>query len=396
MPISDEYSIEGLDYKLDNLDVYVAYHPIHLEVSIYKPKDDLSEAVASAVKNQLYNNGIQMRALTQLNLPFVTAALDVSQNPNDPYIVTRQASHDLQKIINDNVMLKPKRVYQILSQALNAMINLAENGWQIDSVTPRCIVLDDVHHGNVSFTPIGTTGSQPTAGHTMPSSTTGSFPHTLTLQAETGPTNPFAPTQTLKDRTIEKTQTLQNDTVVNHTPSGLEPTVTLHQTMGPSEARRERGMVQKNMYALGAVAYQLLFGQEYHQQDATTATNIQKLSSKWRSALNTALSPNLEERYDSYEAMLRAIDKARVRNKRIAIALAPLLLSLLIVGFYFAYDRYRRYRIARTPAGQAVESFLGVVDKTADDLPEIQKPTPSAATDERILEPFNHIGVASD
>ena len=395
MAIPDEYKIEGLVHKADNITAYQAYHPIHGTVAIYTVDDTLSTERGSAVKKRLYQSGIQMRSISQLNLPFVTKVLEVSQNPNEPYIITEYTKYNLQELIDDGVKLKPKRIYHIFLQVLNAIINLSENGWQVDRLSPYQIKLNDIHQGNGSFTIIGSGSFQTTVTQTIPISTQGKITNTVTLKTEKSPDTVIAPTQTLKDSTLEKTQTLKGTTVPGQSSSGIEPTITLPQGNGTLEGEKDVRLIQRNVYLLGEIAYQLLFGRKYHRSDNVAAANIRKLSSKWRTILDKALSPSLNVRYNSYEAMFRDVHKSLTRNKRIAIGVTPLIALALIAGLCFGINKYIEYKetkeIMSSEAGQAIESFLNIIDKTNDDFPELQEPSSSQENDDAILRPFDEI-----
>jgi serine/threonine protein kinase len=395
MAIPNEYTIEKLLDKTEKITVYQAYHPIHGTVAVYTPNDALPPETANSVRKTLYQCGIQMRNISQLNLPFVTRALEVSQNPNEPYIITEYVKYNLQNAINDRVTLKPKRVYRIFSQILRAIVSMVENGWQIDFLEPYQIKLDDIHQGNITFTAIGSGSLRTTGTRTIPIST-GKLSSTITLKTEKDSAAIFPPTQTLKDSAIEKTLTLKNYfTEGQSRPGGIEPTVTLPQGDTTSEGEKELRLTQRNIHILGDIAYQLLFGKKYHRSDIATAVNINKLGSKWRTILERALRPGLDIRYNSYEAMLHDVNKVLTRNKRIAIGVAPLIVLGLIAGLYFGINKYIEYKetqkIMSSEAGQAVESFLNIIDKTNSDFPQLQEPSSSQDNDDAILKPFDKI-----
>ena len=395
MAIPNEYTIEKLLDKTEKITVYRAYHPIHGTVAVYTPNDALPPEAANTVRKTLYQRGIQMRSISQLNLPFVTRALEVSQNPNEPYIITEYVKYNLQNAINDCVKLKPKRVYQIFSQILSAIVSLAENGWQIDFLEPYQIKLDDIHQGNITFTAIGIGGFQTTGTKTI-SISTGKLPSTITLKTEKDSATILPPTQTLKDSIIEKPQTLKNNfTEGQSQPSGIEPTITLLQGDTTSEGEKELRLTQRNIHILGDIAYQLLFGKKYHLSDIAVAVNINKLGSKWRTILDRALSLSLDIHYNSYEVMLHDVNKVITRNKRIAVGAMPLIVLGLIAGVYLGINKYIEYKetqkIMSSEAGQAVESFLNIIDKTKSDFPQLQKPSSSQDNDDVILKPFDEI-----
>ena len=116
MPLPDEYIIEEVVRNIDDVIVYRADHPIHGMVNVYLPDDTLPQEVLKKARQRLYKKGLKMRELALMNLPFIAKALEVSQNPNEPYIVTQYTEHDLEWLISNGVTLKPKRMFVILSQ----------------------------------------------------------------------------------------------------------------------------------------------------------------------------------------------------------------------------------------------------------------------------------------
>ena len=395
MAIPDEYKIEGLVHKAGNITAYQAYHPIHGTVVIYTVDDTLPAERGSAAKKRLYQGGVQLRSISQLDLPFVTKVLEVSQNPNEPYIITEYTKYNLQEIIDDGVKLKPERIYHISSKVLNAIINLRENGWQVDRLSPYQIKLNGINQGDVSFTIIGGSSFQTTVTKTISISTRGKITNTITLKTEKSPDTVIAPTQTLKDSTLEETQTLKSTTTPSQLPLGIEPTITLPRGDRTLEGEKDVRLIQRNIYLLGEIAYQLLFGRKYHRSDNDAVANIRQLSSKWRTILNKALSPSLNVRYNSYEAMLRDVNKSLTKNKRIAISVIPLIALTLIAGLYFGINKYIEYKetkkIMSSEAGQAIESFLNIIYKTNDDFPKLKEPSLSQKNDDAILKPFDDI-----
>jgi len=390
MAIPNEYTIEGVVRKINNMVVCRADHPIHGTVIIYMPNDALPPEAGATVKRHLYKSGVQMRCISQLCLPFVTKTLEVSQNPNEPYIITEYSKYDLEKLINEGVKLKPKRIYQMFLQVLEAIMSLSENGWQTDRLEPYQIQLSDIHEGDVTITALLSTGFEATVTGTIPISKEGILTDTMTLKTEKDSDSVFPPTQTLKDNTIEKTQTLKNDITIDQSHSGIEQTLTLQQD-ATLAGEKERTLIQRNIYILGSLAYQLLFGGKYHLSDSNTIVNIRKLSAKWRAVLNKALNPSLEDRYESYEAMLRDIRRALSRNKRIAIAIAPLIVLLLIAGGVLGYKQYHRHKIMSSEAGQAIKNFLDIVNKTNSEFPAPYKLSDHEPNDDTILRPFDEI-----
>jgi hypothetical protein len=393
MAIPNNYRIEEVICKTDNLIVCRADHPIHGTVTIYMPDDSLPPEATAMTKRDLYQSGIQMRSISQLCLPFVTRTLEVSQNPNEPYIVTDYSKYDLQKLITENVKLKPKRVYQMFSQVLRAIVSLGENGWQIAHLNPYQIKLGDIHKGDANFTALPRTGFQTTVTGTIPVSKDGIPTGTPTLKTENTSPSVSPPTQTLKDNTIEKTQTLKNGITIGQEQPTIEPTTTLSQNSNTLEEEKEIRLIQRNIYILGTIAYHLLFGQKYNLSDNTAVVNIRKLGARWRIVLDKALDTSLEARYESYEAMLHGIKRMLSRNKRIAITISPFVALLVISGAVLGYQQYHRYQIMTSEAGQAIQNYLDIVNKTQSEFPEPSKLSSvfHEPNDNAILRPFDEI-----
>ena len=124
--------------------------------------------------------------------------------------------------------------------------------------------------------------------------------------------------------------------------------------------------------------------------------DIGTFAKRWRKILEKALGRTADKSYGSYESMLRDVKKALNRNRRAAVASIPFWLILVIIGSYFAYEQYHRHKIMTSEAGQAIEQFLEVINKTDDEFGELEKPKPktSVLDDKTILEPFNQINDA--
>ncbi|MHC4103752.1 MAG: hypothetical protein ACYSR9_02340, partial [Planctomycetota bacterium] len=131
MSLPIEFLIENAVGSIGDIIVYRAEHPIHGTVSVYQLDDNLPSGLVEKAKKRLYKTGLQMRNISLQNLRFVTKALEVSQNPNEPYVVTEYAKYDVEELINNGVTLKPKRVFLILSQVLEAIVDLAANDQSI-------------------------------------------------------------------------------------------------------------------------------------------------------------------------------------------------------------------------------------------------------------------------
>ena len=392
MSLTSECLIGEAIRSVDDVIVYRAEHPIHGIVNVYLPDDALPPELAKSVKRRLYQNGLRMRSLSLLNLPLVTRALEVSQNPNEPYIVTKCLKHDLEELISNGVTIKPRRMFVILSQVLQAIINLAANGWEIDHIHPRQIKLVELHTGDISLTVIEGTGRSTSAKLKTQNSKLNA--------GDDKEDRAFAPTAKITQR-IDETRTPKATTPAHTAHDDIGRTVTLDESAQLKYAQKRLRTTQRNIYFLGNITYQLLFGRKYEPSPrgllrkpaAGAAANIRKLGRRWRKILDKALSRNIDYRYDTYETMLRDVRKSSSRNKRVAIASIPFLLLLVVIGSYFAYERYHEYKIMTSEAGQAIKSFLDIVNRTGDEFPELKKPEPASPRpdDQTILEPFEKI-----
>jgi serine/threonine protein kinase len=398
MSLPSEYVIEDAVRSIEDIIVYRANHPIHDTVSIYLPDDTLPSELANVARKRLYQNGLQMRNLSLSDVPFVTKALEVSQNPNEPYIVTKYAEYDLEGFISNGVIIKPKRMFTIFSQVLQAIVNLATNGWVINRIHPRQIKLSQLHTGDISFTVVEGAGQQIEVTKTTAASVDNRLSDIVRVPAPQGDAG--------EDKTLVQTSQTPQRVDETETPKDIAPPHTVHSgvkltatlDVNIKDTQQQLRTRQRNIYILGNITYQLLFGREYEASDEIAAANIRKLVRRWRKILEKALSQNIDRRYDTYETMLRDVSRALNRNKRVAIASIPFLLLLALIGGYFAYERYHQYKIMTSEAGQAIKSFLDIVDKTDDEFPELKKPGPISPTpdDETILSPFEKIEPAGE
>jgi hypothetical protein len=380
MPVPSEYVIEEAVRSIDDIIVYRAEHPIHGTVDIYLPDDTLTPDAVAATRQRLFHNGLQMRNVSMLDIPFVTKALEVSQNPNEPYIVTKYAKHDLEELISNGVVIRPKRMFVILGQVLEAIVNLAGSGIVMDRIHPRQVKLSDSEAGDISFTLIENVEQQINVVKATAS--------TISYELSEAATRTRA-------TTAETTET----TDVAVTPEvDADRTVTCAEDGVTEGTQKESRATHRNIYLLGRIAYQLLFGRKYQSSDKVASVNIKKLVGRWRKILTKALGGDVDPQYSKYEGMLKDVNKALDRNKRVAVASLPFLVLLVIIGSYFAYQRYHRYKIMTSEAGQAIESFLQIVNKTKDEVPELERPEPASQlpNEETILKPFDEIKPIGD
>jgi hypothetical protein len=392
MSLPSEYVIEDAVRSIDDVIVYRANHPIHGKVNVYQPDGALPPDLARVVKKHLYQKGLQMRNLSLLNVPFTAKALEVSQNPNEPYVVTKYVKYSLEELISNGVTIKPKRMFAILSQVLDTTVNLAANGWVIDHVHPRQVKLPELLTGDISFTVIEGAEQQTDAAEMTAAAADDNLGDAVTPQADAKEDRTLATPVRITQRTDE-TQT-PNDTAAARTaPRDVDRTVTLDENTRLKNDQKQLRTRQRNIYRLGNITYQLLFGRKYLSSDKLAVANIRKLGRRWRRILEKALSQSIHRRYDTYETMLRDVKRASNRNKRMAIASLPFLLLLVLIGSYFTYERYHQYKIMTSPAWQAIKSLLDIVNKTDSEFPELEKPAPPSPEpdDQTILKPFDEI-----
>ena len=387
MSLPSEYVIENAIGSIGDIIIYRAEHPIHDTVSIYQLDDNLPAGFVEEAKKRLYQSGLRMRDMSLINLRFVTKALEVSQNPNEPYVVTKYAKYDLEELINNGVTLKPKRVFLILSQMLEAIVNMAANGRLIDRVNARQIKLSQLHTGNINFSVIEEIEEGIGAGRVGVNSAGGE------------PTNPDENAVSSADptRTVPITEKAEEKQTLNDKAHAEHPdpdaTSTLDKNIPVEGVRNELRTAQRNIYILGNIAFQLLFGRKYLSSDKLSVANIRELGRRWRKVLEGALSEDVAGRYETYEKMLSDIRKASNRNKRVAIASVPFLIVLAIIAGYFSYERYREHKIMTSEAGEAIKNFLDIVNETKDEFTELTKPEaePNKPDEQTILSSFDNI-----
>jgi hypothetical protein len=393
MSLPNEYVIEEAVRHLEGVVVYRANHPIHGTVNIYLPDRTLPAASVRAAARRLYQNGLQMREMSVRNVALVTKALEVSQNPNEPYIVTEVLEDDLEELISNGLMVKPKRMFRILSQILQALTNLARAGWPVDRVDSRQIKLPQAHGSEISFNVIeGLDRSIDVGKETAELVDEAPGP-----EAEEAKVRPAEQVNKAQSQTVEITRASEEA----QTRGISAPVPAEHEHSDNAESGDVQSQVRtsrRNIYILAKMCYQLLFGRKYHAGDQVAAANVRKLARRWRRVLDKALSQDVDHCYDTYEAMLEELRKALNRNRRLAIASVPVWLLLALIGSYFAYERYHRYKIMTSPAGHVIKKFLDIVDQTDDRLAELKEPepTPPAPDDETILQPFDRIEPVSD
>ncbi len=389
MPLPSEYVMSDAVRSINEVIVYRANHPIHDTVNVYLPDDTLPPELDREVRRRLYQIGLQMRNIALLNIPLAVKALEVSQNPNEPYVVTEYTKHDLEEFVSNGVIIKPKRMFAILSQILEAVIDLAENGWSIGRIHPRQIKLSEQSSSRISFSVI----EAPTQliDQAGPAAAVESDEVSDTVEVQAGAQDDATlPVMDKPTQPTGKPQKPVKKIPVPQTKTDTERTATLGTDAISAQKRRT---IQRNIHILGSVAYQLLFGRKYQAGDKAAETNIGKLAGKWRKILEKALTQSTKDSYEEYETMLQDVGKALNRNKRIAVSSIPFWLVLVVIGSYFAYSEYHQYRIMNSEAGQAIESFLEIVNKTNDEVPELKKPKPPdpVPDEQSILRPFEKI-----
>jgi len=385
MSLPIEFLIENAVGSIGDIIVYRAEHPIHGTVSVYQLDDNLPPDLVNEAKKRLYQTGLQVRDISLQNLRFVTKALEVSQNPNEPYVVTEYRKYDIEELINNGVALKPKRVFLILSQVLEAIISLKVNNWSIDRVHARQIKLSQLHTGDISFSIIEKLEDTVSADRNGADSRADEQKNALSQE---DPTRTVAVTG---KKDVE--QKPQEKTHFNEEHADIDATSTLDKDTSSENALKESRTVQRNIHILGNLAFQVLFGRKYVSSDKLSMANIRELGRRWRKVLEGALSEDAAGRYETYEKMLSEIRNASNRNKRVAIASIPFLIVLAVIAGYFSYEKYREHKIMTSEAGQAIKNFLDIVNETRDEFPELTKPQaePNKPDEQTILSSFDNI-----
>lgn len=370
MAIPQEYKLEDTVLNADNIVVRSATHPIHGKVLVYTPADSLPPDVEVSVKRTLYQNGVQMQNASQQQNPFLTRALEVSNNPNEPYIITEYTRYTLADLIDRGTKNKPKKAFQLCSHILKSLKALDKLGHCPDNFTTRQIRLQSLTDPRPAFIPIDA----------------------FSTQAASPPPQPTAPDPNLTDTATVPTHTPADDATVpvgDNKPQTQQPDT----PDTPVAEPQPKKYIPRNIYILGDIAYTLIFADQYRLSNDDAADNIKKLPARWRTILDKALSPDLDRSYHTYDSMLTDIDAALARNKKIAFAVTPVLLALLAVASWFGLKQYNRHKIMTSEAGQAIESFLDIINETNSDFPPPIDRTaaPAEPNDNTILRPFERI-----
>ncbi|MHC4742664.1 MAG: protein kinase family protein [Planctomycetota bacterium] len=400
MSLPSELIINNAVSSVGDIVIYQGEHPIHGAVSVYKPDTNLPPDVARAARSRLYQEGLRLREISLSNPRFVSKALEVSQNPKEPYIVTEYANHDLEELIGNGITMRPKRMFTILSQILEGIADSAANGWVIGHIQPRQIKLQELDEGDISLSLIEGAEDETSAGGGGFSRKAEQADSVSTMTAPIAD-SPASGAFTESAGGVQKTgqsQPSENAIEDDATSDKAEATVAVGADAPTTDAEKQLWAVQRNIYTLGNITYQLLFGRKYESSDEIAQSNIKRLAGRWRRIAVKALSEDIERRYSTYEGMLRDVKKSTSRNRRMAIASTPFLLILVVIAGYLGYEKYREHKIMTSDASQAIESFLEVITETQDEVPELKKPDPQSLPpdEETILDPFKKIEAADE
>lgn len=395
MSLPSEYVIGDALRSAGDMIVYRAEHPIHGTVDVYLPDDNLPWELSERAKKRLYQNGRHMRNMSLLNMPFVAKALEVSQNPKEPYIVTKHEEHNLEEFISNGVVIQTKRMFSILLQVFDAIINLTSNGWVVGRLHPCQIKVPQPNTGDVSLNVVeGGAEQSIEMAPNSPVMSAGKRDGKIKKPSNQGETSEeSSATADIKIRDISETKSPGQSTPLASSTDGKS---LIQMATGEAQIRAEHKQsitIQGNIFLLGNVAYQLLFGRQYEVADKIAAVNIKKLPKRWRIILEKALDQDIENSYDRYEVVRHDINRALNRNKRIAVYSVPFWLLLILISGYYSYEKYHEHKIMTSEAGQAIERFLDIVNKTGNEIPELEKPqTPTPKPDDStILKPFDEI-----
>lgn len=398
MSLPSELVVKNVVSSVGDIVIYQGEHPIHGTVSVYRPDTNLPPDVAREVRARLYKQGLRMREISLSSPRIVSKALEVSQNPKEPYIVTEYANHDLEELISNGITMRPKRMFTILSQILEGIADSAANGWVIGHIQPRQIKLQELDEGDISLSLIEGAEDATFGGG---ESFSGQAERADSISTMTVPIADSPASASFDDgmgdiQETSQSQSSQNAVDADATSGNAEATVAVGANAPTTDAEKQLWAVQRNIYTLGNITYQLLFGRKYESNDEMAQANIRKLAGRWRRILVKTLSEDIERRYRTYEGMLRDVRRSTSRNRRMAIASIPFLLILVAIAGYIGYEKYREHKIMTSDASQAIESFLDVITETQDEVPELRKPEPESTVpdEEAILDPFKKIEAA--
>ena len=276
-------------------------------------------------------------------------------------------------------MIPTKRLFSILLQVFDVIISLKSNGWNVGRLHPRQIKLSRADSGDISFNMIE--GAQ----------------QLIEASDNTNDKNLQKDNNKIQKTHIEISAQTQD---INNPPSLDQATATqdITQKSFIKTENKQSTLIQNNIHLLGNVSHQFLFGRKYEASDKAAALNIKKLPSRWRVILKKTLNQEAEKRYEQYETIRRDVYRALTRNKRIAVYSIPVWLILILITGHFSYEKYHEHKIMTSEAGQAIKSFLDIVEKTDSEIPELEKPKPFAAKpeDSNILRPFEKIETVND
>lgn len=405
MSLPSEYTLEDVVSSIDDINVHVGNHPIHGKVNVYLPDKTLPPQFAAVAKRRLYRMGLQLRNLSMLDVPLLARALEVSQNPNEPYIVTAHTEQDFDRLISNGITIKPKRMFSMLTSILQAVINLASDGWIVDRINPRQIKLPDAEADEILFSIVEGAQQQIDLGGQAPPSK----PQRPAVdRMDRGANRTMAITQKIEDDEPpddpDRTQRIQGDP--SHTqelsggpdatqelPFDPDATAAVEANVYERIAEQKKETTCTNIGILGQMTYQLLFGRQFEVDDESCLEPVRKLARRWRRILEKALSREEQQQYPDYQAILKDLKKASSRNRRAALASIPVLVIVAAAGSYMGYERYREHKIATSEAGQAIKNFLDVVSTPDDTFQELELPAPPAEepNEEQIMEPFRKI-----
>jgi len=384
MSLPSEYTLGSAIRSIDDINVYTATHPIHGKVDVYLPDKALPPQVATIARRRLYRIGLQLRNLSMLDVPLLAKALEVSQNPNEPYIVTGHAPQDFEQFISNGVAVRPKRMFAMLSQALTAVISLAADGWIVDRINPRQIKLAGADADQILFSIVE--GSQQKIDLVKDTPQEKCREHNADKMTVDN------------DRTIAATQKIDDPEppkdphTTRELPEDPDSTAAIDGNIYDRIAEQQQTTTRFNIGILGQITFQLLFTRQFQSDDETCLQHMGELPKRWSRILARTLNDD-QQQYQTYEAILKDLTKASSRNRRAAVASVPFLVGIAVVGGYLGYERYREHKIATSEAGQAIERFLNVVSSADDTFDQLKSPAtpPPEPNEQQIMEPFERI-----
>jgi hypothetical protein len=348
MALPANYTVEAAVGNLGKIAIYRASHPIHGTVAVYKPAEQLRHEQLTQVRQLLYQHSLWLRDISERDISGIAKALEVSQNPDDPYIVTAWWENDLATFLDTAPKLKRSAATKLFAGICKAVSIAEVNGFSLGQLQASSIKLEGV---NPVLLTVGVLSD-------LASSSRG----TLSIASQPGMT----------DGSV--TQTLKTGISKDKPGSTQAPTVTIREggTVTLPNHQETTEVVHMNLYTLGTILYQLLFREKYYSADARVAGRIKGLPKRWRVITSRLINMSGESYYSSYDTLLLDVRKALARNKRVVLGFTPVFVLLLVLMAWWGHNWYSNYQIRTSNAAEALKQFMNLAASSTS-LPEVPR-----------------------